>query len=68
MKVEVEVPNEGPVIDGFVKLPDGSGVLPPFWIRIKCSQCGESPEFIADRIKDKPCRCGRTTVQLTEQP
>lgn len=62
MKVEVEVPNEGPIVDGLVQLADGSGVLPPFVTRIECSQCGWSPEYIAVL----GCSCGRTAEQAGE--
>jgi len=63
MKVEIELPNEGPVLHGLVQLPDGSGVLPPFVVRVKCSQCGKDPQDLAFLLKDKPCRCGRSAVQ-----
>lgn len=65
MKIEIEVPNEGPVIDGTVKLPDNSGVLPPFVVRVKCSQCGKDPQDLAYALMDKPCRCGRVASSLS---
>jgi hypothetical protein len=67
VKVEVDLPNEGPVVNGLVQLPDGSGVLPPFVVRVKCDQCGKDPQDLAFLLKDKPCRCGRTAVQLSAE-
>lgn len=65
MKVEVDLPNEGPVVNGLVQLPDGSGVLPPFVICLKCEQCGKDPQDLAYLLKKNgPCRCGRSAVQL----
>lgn len=63
MKVEVELPNEGPVLHGMVQLADGSGVLPPFVVQVKCSQCGKDPQDLVWCFKDKPCQCGRSSIQ-----
>lgn len=67
MKIEVEVPNEGPVVNGLVQLPDG-GVLPPFVVYVKCGQCGKHAQDLAFILKDKPCRCGRSAVTQPDQP
>jgi hypothetical protein len=64
-KVEIEVPNEGPVVNGVVQLPDGSGVLPPFYVHLRCSQCGKDPRDLAYALMDKPCRCGRVAASLS---
>lgn len=55
-----EDPNEGPVVNGLVQIPDG--VLPPFYNEWKCSQCGRDPRDVKFNGCGYSRSCGRAAL------